>query len=326
MVDKVSIEYERTKTTTVIFSHLLDFLFLSLVCLLTFIASKAIIQNSSVYKAKNEEFDSLKVESNLYIFYEDENRVTDIVTYYNSISDASQSTIEKDLSSRIDKFYIFMANEASSETLLELEKIYDDFRLETKENDVNYFVKSGDEIVKNSEAKFTSKEYVENIYKTYIDNYALGQFIGKGERALVYQKYFSNFLFLVEIPISLFVGLIVVYYIFPLIFGRGKKTLGKLIYKIGLVNKNILSPTFLQFTINFLIFFFLEAILSIFAFCIPIIISFSMEAFSKKKQSFHNYMTNFSIVSTTPNKIYKTKDEVVLEMANKSEAKSIKLK
>ena len=51
-----------------------------------------------------------------------------------------------------------------------------------------------------------------------------------------------------------------------------------------------------------------------------------MEAFSKKKQSFHNYMTNFSIVSTTPNKIYKTKDEVVLEMANKSEAKSIKLK
>lgn len=326
MVDNVTIEYERPKTTTVIFSQLLDFLFLSLVCLLTFIASKAIIQNSSVYISKNEEFDSLKVESNLYIYYEDENRVTDIVTYYNSISDAPQSTIENELSSRIEKFYVFMSNETSSETLLELENIYDDFRLNATENEVNYFVKSGNEIIKNSEANFTSKEYVENIYKTYIDNYALGQFIGKGERALVYQKYFSNFLFLVEIPISLFVGLIVVYYVFPLIFSRGKRTLGKLIYKIGVVNKSVLSPTILQFTINFLIFFFLEAVLSIFTFCIPIIISFSMEVFSKKKQNFHNYMTNFSIVSVTLNKIYKNKDEVILERVNKSEAKSIKLK
>lgn len=325
-MDEIKIEYERPKTTTVIFSQSLDFLFFCLICLVTFIPCKAIIQNTTVYKTKNSEFDSLKVESNLYIYYADESRVTDIVTYYNSISDASQSYIENDLSNRIDKFYTFMINETSEETLTEIKKTYDDFRLSVVTNNKNYFIKNDEKVIKNSAAAFTSKEYVENVYKTYIDNYALGQFIGKGERALTYQKYFSNFLFLVEVPISLFVGLIVVYYIFPLIFSRGKKTLGKLIYKIGVVNKNILSPTFSQFTINFLLFFFLEALLSIFIFCIPIIISFTMEIFTKKKQNFHNYMTNFSIISTSAQKIYKSKDEIVLERTEESEPKKIKLK
>lgn len=326
MEEKIKIEYERPKTTSVIFASLLDFILMSLVSLIVFISSKAIVQNSSDYVKKNSEFNSLKIESELYTYFEKEDRITDIVTFYNTVSDVSQSKIEADLAKRLDNFYTFMLNETSQENYLEIKKFYDDFRLEQIKDGTHYFVVSGDSVVKNPNITISSKDYVENVYKTYIDNYALGQFIGKNEEALNFQKYFSNYLLFVEIPIGLAVGIIITFYVMPLIFTRGKRTIGKLIYKISVVDKQIYSPTFLEFTVNFLVFFFIECVLSVVTFCIPLFISFSMGVFSKKKQNFHNYMTGFSLVDSSVMKVFKSKDDILLTESNKEPTKSFKLK
>jgi RDD family. len=307
------IEYEYPHFSYVAFSNLLDFLLCTLLCLMIFIGTKTIAENTNSYTKTNEDFDTLKVESNLYLLSEDKSRIQDIVTFYNASSNYSQSEMESDLSSRIDGFILFMESNASQSDYLVIKATYDDFRVSDSltYNGLSYFVINDGVISKNSAAEIPSKEYVENVYKYYIDNYALGQFVSKCEEALNYQKYFSNCLFFIEIPIAFISSIIIYFYIIPLCLSRGKKTIGKLVFHIATLNSKFLSPKFWQFTLNFVIFFLLECCLSVVSFLIPFIISFSMAAFGKKKQNFHNYLTNFYLVDCSTLKIYKSKDEIV---------------
>ena len=309
---KQIIEYEYPKFSRIAFSNILDFLLCALVALAIFIPTKKIVENNSNYAKNSKNFDALKIESNLYVYSEDKTRVQDIVSFYNASSKYSQSEIENDLSLRIDDFIVFLTENVSVETGNEVKKIYDDFRLDDSLtfNNSSYFILENNKVTRNTTANIPSKEYVENVYKVYIDKYALGQFIAKDEVALNYQKYFSNMLFFVELPISIGLGILIYFYIVPLCFSRGKRTIGKLAFHIGVVNTKCFSPKFWEFTVNFLIFLFLECLLSVVALGIPLIISFSMCAFSKKKQNFHNYITGFYLVDTTQ-KIYKDFDEIV---------------
>ena len=81
------------------------------------------------------------------------------------------------------------------------------------------------------------------------------------------------------------------------------------------MNKNVLSVSAKQYTLRFLIFIFLEVLLSLVTLGIPIIISFSMMVFSKKKQSFHDYMLGIEEVDVENSKIYKSYDEIYLKPA-----------
>ena len=104
----------------------------------------------------------------------------------------------------------------------------------------------------------------------------------------------------------------------PLIFKRGRKTIGKILYKIGLVeDSTCLNVKTGKIIARQAIVSFGEMILSPFTFCIPIIISFTMMAFSKKKQSFPDYMLSLTEIDTTYDKIYHSKDEIILDEIHK---------
>jgi len=310
----IKIEYEYPKFSRIAFSNLLDFLLCTLIALLIFIPTKKIVEIDATYITKTKEFDALKIDSNLYTYSSDKKRIQDVVTYYNESTIYSQNEMETNLALCIENFINFTKDKVNVTKGEEIKKTYDEFR--TKDTLVYegnpYFVIESGLIIKNTAANIPSKQYVENVYKYYIDNYALGQFISTNETALNYQKFFSDKLFFLEIPISLAAGIIIYFYIIPLCFSRGKKTFGKLAFQIGTVNSKLLSPKFLEFTINFLIFFFLECLLSVVALGVPLIISFSMSAFSKKRQNFHNYVTAFYLVDTNQ-KIYKNLDEITKE-------------
>ena len=100
----------------------------------------------------------------------------------------------------------------------------------------------------------------------------------------------------------------------PLFFKRGRKTLGKALYHIGLVDDRVLSPTFWRFSARFLIFLFAELLLSLFTLGIPYIISFSLMAFSKKRQGFPDYMLHLYEIDTSKANIYM--DYVEAELKN----------
>jgi len=315
MENEELIEYERPKQTRVIFAGLLDFLLATLVCLCLFIGTKYVTENTSTYKTNLEEFNTLKLNSKIFIYSEDDKRIEDIVTFYNRSTKYSQSEIEKDLAERINYFISFVGENSSEKTKIEVQKNYDDFRLdpELNKNGLSYFIKDENgNIIKNVESNLAIKEYVENVYKVYIDEFCQAQFIAKIPTSLNLQKYFANCLLFIEIPIAVVLGVIVYFYIVPLIIFRGRKTLGRLAFNIGMVNKYCLNPNFWLFSLNFTLFLF-EIVLSAVSFLIPMVISFSMEIFSKRKQNFHNYMTNIQYIDTNKAKIYRSKDEILLD-------------
>ena len=126
-------------------------------------------------------------------------------------------------------------------------------------------------------------------------------------------KYMSNMLFFVQFPVAAFVSGILIYLLPGLIFKRGRSTFGKKLMKIGFVDPQILSPSLPRYIARWAIFFFGEFVLSFFTFGIPFIVSFSMSVFTKKHQTFPDFMLGLVEVDDKKQKIYFTKYEVALD-------------
>lgn len=310
------IEYYRPTFWKRIFSILFDLLICFFISFSIFNLSKYIANNYTSLKDDALKLDEIRLESSLFV--KDLGRVTDIVTYYNNSTDISYGAQELDLSARIDRFFTFLLDNAGQSAYEEALKYYDDFRLDPNRlyEDKSYFVLQDGEVVKNTSAQIPSKAYVQNIYSPFIDEYGQGLLVTRIPEYTILQKNLSIALIFIEIPISVGLGVTVVYYICPLILRRGRCTLGRLLFKIGLVDKNVLNVNWKVFTLRFLIFFFLEVVLSVFTLCIPFFISLSMMAFTKKKQTFHDYLLGIEEVDTTNSKIYYSLQEISMPSGN----------
>ena len=310
------IEYYRPTFWKRIFSILFDLLICFFISFSIFNLSKYIANNYTSLKDDALKLDEIRLESSLFV--KDLDRVTDIVTYYNNSTDISYGAQELDLSARVDRFFTFLLDNAGQSAYEEALKYYNDFRLDPNRlyEDKSYFVLQDGEVVKNTSAQIPSKAYVQNIYNPFIDEYGQGLLVTRIPEYTILQKNLSIALIFIEIPISVGLGVTVVYYICPLILRRGRCTLGRLLFKIGLVDKNVLNVNWKVFTLRFLIFFFLEVVLSVFTLCIPFFISLSMMAFTKKKQTFHDYLLGIEEVDTTNSKIYYSLQEISMPSGN----------
>lgn len=310
------IEYYRPTFWKRIFSILFDLLICFFISFSIFNLSKYIANNYTSLKDDALKLDEIRLESSLFV--KDLDRVTDIVTYYNNSTDISYGAQELDLSARVDRFFTFLLDNAGQSAYEEALKYYDEFRLDPNRlyKDESYFVLQDGEVVKNTSAQIPSKAYVQNIYSPFIDEYGQGLLVTRIPEYTILQKNLSIALIFIEIPFSVGLGVTVVYYICPLILRRGRCTLGRLLFKIGLVDKNVLNVNWKVFTLRFLIFFFLEVVLSVFTLCIPFVISLSMMAFTKKKQTFHDYLLGIEEVDTTNSKIYYSLQEISMPSGN----------
>lgn len=305
---KIELEYYRARFTQKCGAILLDTVVFVLLCLGLFIGCKEIVEITPTYIDIDQKFETLKLDSGLYVENKDLNRVEDIVTFLNRDDKMSSSEKEEYL---LEHIYTFFDSVPSKTEYLKKE--YEDFILNLNINYEGYRYFIYDEtkgIIKNPDFTIPIEAYVDNVYKSYIDNIGLAEFIILTPNALDYQKYQSNMLLFVEIPVSFLISATIVWYIIPLCFTRGKKTLGRLAFRIGILDSNKLNVKAGRFTIRFLIFLFLELILSVFTLCVPLIISISMSAFTKKKQNFHDYMLGIEEVDTYNTKIYKDNIEI----------------
>ena len=117
------------------------------------------------------------------------------------------------------------------------------------------------------------------------------------------------------LPAYLITG-ILVYYVPTLFFVRGRRTLGKALYQIGLVDSRVLNPTVARATARFAIFYLAELCLSLATFGIPYLISFSLMVFSKRRQGFPDYMLGLTEIDMSRTKIYKTMGEAEMDKIN----------
>ena len=307
------IEYYRPKFTRKLAASFMDAFIFSLLSLLFVVISKAIGDVTPTYKQNSSELDTIKLDSGLFL-EDNDGLVRDVVTIYNLDTETNSSVVEKEVVNSINNFFTYVDNNLSNELYESMIKEYDELRLDQKliysyeGNTYKLFIQKDGKVVKNNEVVIPSKSYI-SFYKNYIDNYALGYFHSKIDRVVTLEKYFS-YVMAIEVIVGVLVGSIINYYVFPLIFRRNRYTLGRLTYKIGLVNKDVLHVSFGQFTLRFLIIFFLEIALSFVTFGIPIIFSFTMSLVTKKKQYFHDYLLGIEEVDLQDNQVYYSKDEV----------------
>lgn len=307
------IEYYRPKFTRKLAASFMDAFIFSLLSLLFVVISKAIGDITPTYKQNSSELDTIKLDSGLFL-EDNDGLVRDIVTIYNLDTETNSSVVEKEVVNSINNFFTYVDNNLSHELYESMIKEFDELRLDQKliysyeGNTYKLFIQKDGKVVKNNEVVIPSKSYI-SFYKNYIDNYALGYFHSKIDRVVTLEKYFS-YVMAIEVIVGVLVGSIINYYVFPLIFRRNRYTLGRLTYKIGLVNKDVLHVSFGQFTLRFLIIFFLEIALSFVTFGIPIIFSFTMSLVTKKKQYFHDYLLGIEEVDLQDNQVYYSKDEV----------------
>lgn len=327
----IYVHYHHAKLFRRIMANFIDILILTLFFFCTFMAVRAIIMATPEYQKNDKAIYDSKINSCLY---EEDFRKKQLLTvstiyndsaYYNVAAqyDTLFAHIEggKGVNQHLEEqsylgFFPYLKSVADSSRYQIIYKDYTDFRLNLKYSGINCFVLDGDNVVVNPVLIEQYPNYksiiVSNCYVPYIDTYAINVLAVDDPNYLNSSKYISNMLFFVEFPISITVASILTYLVPIFIFRRGRKTFGKALYYIGKINTNYLNPGWRRMLIEFLIVFVGEIVLSFFTFGIPIIISFTMMVFSKQKQSFPDYMLGLFEVDTSENKIFYSKEEILL--------------
>ena len=176
----------------------------------------------------------------------------------------------------------------------------------------SYFISVNGEIKKNEACSANALTYFEKVYAPYIDDHCQGYLVTLFPNYLELVRFESNCLFFAELLPAYMLSPIVVYYVPTLFFKRGRMTIGKWMYHIGLVDKRLLIPSFKRSSARFLIFYFAELMLSPFTFAIPFIVSASLMAFSKSHQGFPDYLLGLYEVDADSNKLFFSHDEILL--------------
>ena len=336
----VSINYTQPKFWHRVMANFIDFFLMLIFTVLFFISARSIVLATPHYQEVEQKISSIQLDCGLYVKDENENKNVDIVYHLNKANGLYGSEFDGvddegnepkykigKIVAAINKFIAYCGQDdvVPADRYEELLYYYDSMRLDAiTDTGVHYFIKDGDKIVPNETIASVAenrKLYYQNVYTPIIENRML-PFLASN--VTEYREAFRvefNYLVFLEIPVSYSLAAILVYFVPPLFFKRGRKTLGKAIYHIGLIDDRILSPSFARFTARFAILFFGELLLSLVTLGIPYIISFTMMAFSKKKQGFPDYMLHLYEIDTSKANIYI--DYVEAELKNELHGEAI---
>ena len=338
------VEYTKPKFWHRCMANFVDFFIMLATFLGLFIGIRAIVQNTPSYKQSLSKLGQMQIQSGLYVDSDQGQTATknmDIIYYcdtylgtYGQYFDINEEITDPKTKnayvlSGIKTFinYCSDANNCPNERYVELLTYFDEARLNPTINNVHFYVKDADNKIVPNETIADSthaKDYYDKVFKPFIEKKCLPFLSSNVPKYRKLNRVDYNYLLFLELPVAYALAGILTYLVPPLFFRRGRKTLGKALYHIGLIDGRVLSPTFPRFLARFAIFYFGELILSLFSFGIPYIISFSLMAFSKKKQGFPDYMLGLYEIDTSKANIYM--DYVEAELKNELHGKAIDFK
>lgn len=197
--------------------------------------------------------------------------------------------------------------------------IYNNYKKEAKTSDDLFLFKEEN----NSYIRaLTNNDYDNTYYNFYLDiieNKATGYLQADSRYVRNLKKeVLQN---LVVFYISLLISNFVIYFLFPVIFYRGRKTLGMKIANVGLVSVDGMNVKLSRFSLRYLFYFVVIITLSLVSFLIPIIVSLTMMLVSKTGQSLTDYVFNTYKIDTSSSSIYTSKEEYIFLTDKKEEIK-----
>jgi uncharacterized RDD family membrane protein YckC len=323
--EPVKLEYFKAPFGRRIFALIFDILCMAALSLGFFAGARAIVENSRTYVSAFNTYVEISTASGLYIYNEktSDNLVT-ILEYYSDTTTypyAKQNELDETAYSayyRNSRFFD-QSDSASGIALYNAQKIGDS-RIGASSG-LSYFVyDSQQNLVANP--TYTA-ETMHAFYQSAFDQAV--QYLNNAAGYVEATKTLSTTINFIIIPCSVALSVIIFEFLIPLIFfRRGWKTLGMALLKLGLLDATAVSPRFKTFLIRFLWMFFVEVLLSMVSFGIPLIISFSLWAFRKDGQAFHDYMAGTYMIDCSQQSIYLSKGEhdALLKKAESLEART----
>ena len=315
----IHLNYTGAKFHRRVFANLTDFIIFALMFVGLFLGIRSIIMGTPSYRAQAQSYLQLKLGSGLYMPKDDD--CQDTVAYLIDEKNNYSGYAKKNLAVQsIDKFFVFVGEQASEATVDEIKKDYDSYRLQTgfQYNGVPYFVMEAGEIKENPNCEANNRIWFENVYAPYINGHLHGYLLSRVPKYLEGARFESNIVIWAEIaPAYAFSG-ILTYLVPPLFLRRGRMTLGKAMYHIGLANEHLLSCSLPRYLGRFGIFYFGVLLLAPFTVGLSFLLSFSLMAFSKNKQGFPDYMMKLREIDLTRDKLYFDYAEISLDSINGS--------
>lgn len=339
----VKVEYDRPTLIHRVLANFLDILLFAGVTIGCFIGSRAIVQSTSMYKNNDYQIRKIELASGLYINEDrtngsaidtrgydiDEYQYGDSVVLMTSWLPKQDNLTYENIINRcersISKFADYMGTIEASYTD-EIKEFVNKKKLEKTGNVAgheHFFIKNEETneifipVNESGIPYYSYQTYFDEFYRLIMDNNLVDDYLTK--KVPNFKDYLSNegkYIILIEFPSAFILAGILVYFIPPLFFRRGRQTLGKALYRIGLVDSNIFSPTLPRFTARFLIFLFAELVLSIVTFGAPFIISFTMMLCTKNKQGFPDYLLGLNEIDCNTAKIYYNKIDALSDKAS----------
>ncbi len=313
---KMDVRYTRAKLYRRVFSRLIDLTLFALVGILLFLGTREIIRTMPFYREVEQEVMRVMVGSGIYV--ELDGGYQDVVTYYTN--DVSLSALQKKqrYEGTVNTFFSFAKSEAKEEDYLQAKEDYDKQRLDFQYEGTPMFALSENgEVIDNPE--FIAKEnspydiYSREFYVPYIDNVLRGYLLSLFPTYYQGTRMMSNMVIFAELPIAVLLSCFLVYFLPPLIFKRGRKTIGMLAYKIGRIDSRLLNVSTKQYLIYSAIFDFGIIALSFLTLGIPLLVSVTMMAVTKRHQDFPEYMLQINEVDVSSSKIYFTLEELEID-------------
>lgn len=321
------VEYQMARFHRRIFANLIDFLLFVLAFLGTFLLVRLVVINVPGYSEKENRLVEIRLDSGLY--RETESTVLDLVSYLNSYSEYTPYVKCVETQTGINTFISYLGELEEQGIAISgaQETVSDDYysycldsTYELNGVTYHYFEldEQGEMITMTQNSLYVAlgnsaaSTYFSSFYTTYIDEHALGYIVTLIPEYLDIIRLESIMLFAIEVPIAYLLSGFLVYLLPTFFFRRGRMTIGKWCYRIGLADSRLLSCTGPRYLARWCIFFFGEMVLGLFTFGIPFIISFSLMAFSKKRQGLPDYMLGLYEVDLTYNQLYHSYEEISL--------------
>ncbi len=306
----LEIEYQKASFARRVLSALLDMiLFVVFTFLLYSYALSFLPLTFPSYVANVETFTERKAESGLFSDFYEQNDSTLVSDYYrHEIAQAENSDKKLEVTEEANTYIEQVLTDFyQMETFLEVTgglKTYQEQKIPEGEQISFYFVYSETgQIVPN---RARSQDEMWEFYQSAVDE-ALGYLYQ--DSVLLSSSRVITWTHVGMISIAIIIGGCLFYLMFPFIFKKNRQTLGKKLFKLGVINADGLRPNNKKTLGRFALFFFLEIVLSLLTFGVPLIISFSMVAFSKTGTSLHDYLANTYVVDVSTYNIYKSIDE-----------------
>ena len=168
------------------------------------------------------------------------------------------------------------------------------------------------------EETFFSAQIYYDFYYSEIEKHCMG-FLTNNE---AYER--TTFVifntFIIELFLSTSVSFLLFFVGMPLIFKRGRKTLGMFMFKISLIGPDAINVKGVRLLSRFLWLYFVGFVLDVFTVFIPLAVSITMMHLSKAHQSFFDYMSNTYMVDTSKKDVYLSEEEYYSRKAMREES------